>query len=317
MRRFLLCSVALLLIGGVAFADALDKKIESETMPAQAAVRALDCSGAIAINCGDVVSGDNTALVDNNAVYGCTSWNESGAETVYLLTLATDQIVSFALSNMTADFDVFLLGSCDGADCLGYADASFNAGCLTAGSYYVVVDGYNGATGTFDLTVTCSACPTTPDNDDCSTAIDLCGVAGEKTDGSFNFAYTTVGAANDYTLAFGGCTGYSSNGGDIVYSVCLAPGGTLDVTQTGDFDMSLYLITDCADPMGSCVAGSDNCCTGADEFFTYSSVAGGTYYLIVDGYSTTGTGTLYGTVTGCCTTSTQDNSWGGVKTLFR
>ena len=171
MRRFLLCTIALLLVGGVAFADALDKKIEAETAPAEVPVRALDCSGAIALNCGDVVSGDNTALVDNNASYGCVGWNESGAETVYLLVLTQDQIVNFALSNMTADFDLFLLGSCDGADCLAYADNSVTTSCLTAGTYIVVVDGYSGATGTFDLTVTCSDCPTPPENDDCATAI--------------------------------------------------------------------------------------------------------------------------------------------------
>lgn len=321
MRRFLLCTTALLLAAGLVYADALDKKIEAETQTAGSPVRALDCSGALPLACGDVVTGDNTGLVDNNASYSCVSWNESGGEIVYEFVLATDQIVNFALSGMTADFDLFLLGSCDPLDCITYADVSVTTSCLTAGTYYVVVDGYNGATGSFTLTVTCTDCPTPPDNDVCETAIDLCAAAGEKTfDGSFSLSYSTLLANNDYSPGVypSSCTGYGASGGDVVYVVCLNAGGTLDVTQTGTHDMALYLITDCADPAGTCVAGSDNCCSGADEIISYTSVAGGTYYLIVDGYSSGGTGTVYGTVTGCCgTTSTEEGSWGGVKTLFR
>jgi hypothetical protein len=322
MRKVLLCTTALLLAAGLVFADALDKKIEAETQEPLQAARALDCTGALPLACGDVVTGDNTGLVDNNATYSCVSWNESGGETVYEFTIAGDEIVTFTLSNMTADFDLFLLGSCDPLDCIDYADNSVTTECLTAGTYYVVVDGYNGATGSYQLDVACESCEPPPpiENDVCETAIDLCLVSGEKTfDGSFSLAYTTIGAADDYSPGVypSSCTGFGASGGDVVYVVCLEPGGTLDVTQTGDFDMAMYLITDCTDPAGTCVVGSDNCCTGADEFFTYTSVAGGTYYLIVDGYSTEGTGTVYGTVTGCCTTSTEEGSWGGVKTLFR
>ena len=234
---------------------------------------------------------------------------------IYSLTLAVEQIVTVTISGMTADLDVFMLSACDENACIAYGNATFTTDCLAAGTYYIVVDGYNGAVSTFDLEVTCTDCPVTPDNDTCDEAIDLCAVADGA--GAFNLLYTTIGAASDYSLVYPSCTGFSVSGNDIVYVVCLEAGGTLDVTQTGDVDMAMFLMTDCADPQNSCVIGSDNCCTGADEYINYTSVAGGTYYLVVAGYSLDPTGTLYGTVTGCCATDTESNTWGEMKALFR
>jgi hypothetical protein len=56
---------------------------------------------------------------------------------------------------MTADLDVFFLGSCDEADCLYYGNSTFTTMCLDPGTYYIVVDGYNGATSDYTLTVDC------------------------------------------------------------------------------------------------------------------------------------------------------------------
>jgi len=302
-------AAAILVLGFSVSADELKKKDLADHGPILPATDALDCSGAIPISCGDVVAGDNSGGVDNANVYSCVSWNETGPDAVYELTLATDQIVTVGISNLQADLDVFILSSCSENDCVAYGDAGFTTDCLPAGTYYIVVDGYNGAMSTFDLSVTCGDCPVSSDNETCETAIELCG--------TFDLGYSTIGAASDYPLASSSCTGWSASGGDLVYSVCLEAGGTIDVTQTGNYDMSMYLITDCADAWTSCVAGSDNCCTGADEIISYTSVGGGMYYLIVSGYSTEGIGTLYGTVTGCCTTASEDHSWGETKSLFR
>ncbi|MFH1277665.1 MAG: PPC domain-containing protein [Candidatus Eisenbacteria bacterium] len=319
MRKVLLCTTALLLVAGMAFAESAEKKLLAETVPPDGqGIRALDCSGATPISCGDVVTGNNTGIPSTASAYSCVSWNESGGEVVYTLTLTEASIVTAALSGMTGDLDMFLLTSCDENSCINYGDNSMTSSCLDPGTYYLVVDGYNGAQSAFTLTVNCVSCAP-PENDVCETAIDLCAVAGEKRfDGSFNLAFNTALATNDYDPGSGGCTGYSAQGPDLVYVVCLEPGGTLDACMNPSpyFDGSIYLITDCADPVNSCVAGDDS---GNPECIVYTSVAGGTYYLIVDGWSSSsaGTGTLYGSVTGCCTTSTEEGSWGGVKTLFR
>jgi hypothetical protein len=306
-------------LAGMAGADDLAKKVEGELNAGLPATNTLDCSGAIPIACGDLVSGDNSGGVSTADVYSCVGWNESGPDVVYELTLATDKIVTATISNMSADLDVFLLSACDENACLEYGNTSFTSECLTAGTYYIVVDGYNGAESAYDLEVTCIDCGGGgPENDTCEGAIDLCGLADGS--GAFLVDYSTVTANNDYEPGVypSSCTGFGASGGDVVYSVCLETGGTLDLTQTGTHDMALYLITDCADPAGTCLVGSDNCCTGADEVISYTNTgAPGTFYVIVDGYSSEGAGTVYGTVTGCCATATENSSWGEMKELFR
>ncbi len=319
MKRFYSIALAATLIfslAGMAGADNLAKKIEAEQSASLPATNALDCAGAISISCGDVVAGDNTNGVNNANLYSCVGWDESGPEVVYELVLATDMIVTATISNYSADIDIFLLSACDENACLEYGGITLTSDCLPAGTYYIVVDGYNGATSAYDLAVSCGDCGGPgPENDTCEGAIDLCGEADGM--GAFSMPYSTVGAASDYPLGISSCTGYSVTGGDLVYTVCLEPGGTLDVTQTVTHDGAMFLMTDCNDPFSSCVAGSDNCCSGADEIINYVSVAGGTYYLVVAGYQFEGEGTLSGTVTGCCATANEKSSWGEMKNLFR
>jgi hypothetical protein len=56
------------------------------------------------------------------------------------------------------------------------------------------------------------------------------------------------------------------------------------MSPVDSFDASIYMITDCADPDGSCVAGDDS---GNPEEFTYTVPQGGagTYIIATDGYS--------------------------------
>lgn len=132
--------------------------------PVEGTRQLLDCTNAVPVACGGVYDGDNTNAPDNVQSYSCVGWTESGGEIVYELTLGATYSVTALLSNMTADFDVFMLGSCDESDCLTYGDASatYEYG---AGTWYIVVDGYSGATGTFTLTIDCieieePCCPT-------------------------------------------------------------------------------------------------------------------------------------------------------------
>ncbi|MCK5595922.1 MAG: hypothetical protein KAJ04_00610, partial [Candidatus Eisenbacteria sp.] len=119
----------------------------------------LDCSVAIPLNCG-TVSGTNVGAASNVANYSCTLWNESGPEVVYEFVITGPDCydVTASISGMTADLDVFFLGSCDENDCLYYGNTTFTTGCLESGTYYIVVDGYNGAASPFTLTVDCVEC---------------------------------------------------------------------------------------------------------------------------------------------------------------
>jgi len=64
--------------------------------------------------------------------------------------------VTASLSDMSCDLDVFILGSCDEDDCIAYGNTSATAEDLAAGTYYIVVDGYNGAECGYTLAVECT-----------------------------------------------------------------------------------------------------------------------------------------------------------------
>ena len=153
--RALIIVLAVLLVASVAVAE---KKLYVDPIPS--GTRALDCSDAMPINCGDIVTGDNTGLPSSTDAYSCVGWNEAAGEVVYELTIPEGLCleVTATIAEMTADLDIFFLGSCDENDCLYYGNDTFTTSCLEPGTYYIVIDGYNGAESTFRLTVDCVEC---------------------------------------------------------------------------------------------------------------------------------------------------------------
>lgn len=94
---------------------------------------------------------------------------------------------------------------------------------------------------------------------------------------------STVGAANDIDPGPGGCA--SGLGPEVVYS--FTPSAT-DTYVAGvtlfspGFDVSLYIITNCANPSGSCVAGANARLFGDGESLTVTLNAGTTYFIVID-----------------------------------
>jgi hypothetical protein len=146
-------------------------------------------------------------------------------------------------------------------------------------------------------------CQGPPPNDVCETATPVsCNtlLAGE----------TNQYAIDDYDSG-SLCTDYSSAGPDVVYSF-IAPGSgtvTVDMDNLG-FDASLYVVTDCGDIAGSCVAGADDALSGGGEQLSFESETGVTYYIIADKYGSGGGGAFDLNVAcaipqgACCNTNT-------------
>src|SRR5687768_7684900 len=82
---------------------------------------------------------------------------------------------------------------------------------------------------------------------------ETCATATVLACGNVNLPTNTVNAVNDYDQA-AACTGFDSAGPDVVFKIVLASGAGLDLTFDGPYDASIYLITDCNDPAGSCVS---------------------------------------------------------------
>ncbi len=100
----------------------------------------------------------------------------------------------------------------------------------------------------------------------------------------------------------------------------LQPGGTIDVAyEEIDYDGSIYLVTDCNDAPGTCVAGDDcypNPCT---DLINYTNTTGGNveYWLIVDGFTGFGLGHLSGMTGVCLTSPVEPTTWGHIKSLHK
>ncbi|MDO9170380.1 MAG: choice-of-anchor J domain-containing protein [bacterium] len=151
--------------------------------------------------------------------------------------------------------------------------------------------------------------PPPPANDTCATAIDL------QAQGLTSFQVDLCLANGDYSAPSGGCTGYTSAGNDVVYKIYLAAGESFIATETGEHDSALWLVTDCANTAGTCVAGADDTFGGDTEVLSYAAASAGWYYLIVDAYGT-GACSLT-TVTIEAPVSNEDLSWGNLKTMYR
>jgi cysteine-rich repeat protein len=126
-----------------------------------------------------------------------------------------------------------------------------------------------------------SVCVVPPDGDVCGTALVI--NASGTIPGTFD------GFAADYNPTYNGCTDSSEYGADVAYVVSLTAGQVLNATLTPDDgqDLGVYILTDCSDALGSCVAGADDESGGVAETVTYSAAADQQVFLIVDGFDDT------------------------------
>jgi len=179
-----------------------------------------------------------------------------------------------------------------------------------AGTYVVRVRHYlSGGRGKYELFVKCKAGG--EPNANCETADTLtCGV--------INLGGTTDCTGNDYNAqgAAGSCTQFSSNGQDVVYLVRAEEGTSISLEYLSTADASLYIVTNCASPADSCVAGVDAKRTGELETLQYTFTKTDDYYIILDsfGTNTSGDWSLKGMLE--CPTPVTPVTWGQIKSRY-
>jgi hypothetical protein len=101
--------------------------------------------------------------------------------------------------------------------------------------------------------------------------------------------------ANDYDPGVPGpsCTGLPAPGKDAVFAIEMHCGEWLNVhLEPTGFDGALYIVTDCTDPTGTCVSGSDEEGSGASESAGMEVFTSQTYYVIVDARDAAASGTF-------------------------
>lgn len=125
----------------------------------------LDCSDRVPLSCGTVYNGTNAGGADDVSTYTCGNTlnvENNGPEIVHSFTLTESGPVTISLFNLEANLELFLLDECSRRRCLQFSqnpgtnDESITR-TLPSGTYYVVVDGYNGAVSNYSLLVDCSS----------------------------------------------------------------------------------------------------------------------------------------------------------------
>jgi len=312
--KLLVCTVAALtLLASSVYASAnlssLDKTVKPAGPGGPNQVTALDCSGAVEAALNNSYNGTNVGAPNNVTYYDCSYWTESGGEVVYHVYLATPTMWTATLTPSGCDLDLAVLDLCDEvAGCLIVADSGVQTNVPVSGDFYFVVDGYNGASCDFTLTLT----------EVIVEPVDFCDKVVALDCQNQTLAGNTCDSQNLIKTLFD-CTGYTENGYEHYYSVTLLPGGVFTATVTyATEDAALYVFDSCVEPL-TCLAGADDTFSGEPEVVTYmnTGLLPQTVYLVIDAYGTDSCGEYTGTFD--CTqgvVAVNAVPWSQVKRLY-
>lgn len=247
-----------------------------------------DCASATVITCGQTISGTTTGSTDDAASgAGFCGTSYSGGQGVWYRFAGNDNLVTASVCD-AADFDTKISvfsGSCgslvcvDGNDdftgCTGNtSEISFVASSGT--DYFILVHGFSGDVGDFDLTVTCLP---PPSNDLCTSAISLS--CGDIVTGNTTLA-TNDTSLNDCSIDLSTSPGvwYSfvadASGNGVTFSLC---------SDNTDFDTKMGVFSGSCGAL-VCEATDDDFCSffGPSQVSLCTTVPNQTYYVYVTGF---------------------------------
>ncbi len=253
-------------------------------MLSMAAFAQLDCLNAPELQCGKYVQSDNATGCNNTVIgpyCGFKDANYTGREKIYKVIVPSRSTIYLSLWHLSADLDMFLLRSCNINDCIssstfvGDTISERISATLDVGTYYLVIDGWGGATSGYQLDYTCVAAPvgTSTGELDCTTATPL--TCGQTLTG------TTATASNNVV---GPYCGYYCNysGNERIFSLNVLVTSTVTINLsglTGDLDM--FLLSAC--DRQSCIGNSTYSGNGNEQIT--KTLTPGTYYIVIDGYA--------------------------------
>jgi hypothetical protein len=237
------------------------------------------CANATPINCGQTLSGDTSNDTDTNGDGSPDEWFAVTSSVVdELITVSTCDQAGYdtILTVYDACGGTVVATNDDGPGCTGFtSELSFVAD--GSSTYYIAVDGFGGASGTFDLSITCG-----PINDDPCGALPIeCGVP----------IFGNTDTANDDT-AFAPDCGTPTSASGIWYVYDDTTGLVTDIllstcSASTNYDTKISVYTgDCSTAPLTCVAGNDDSpnCTNFQSEVEFQSDGNTTYYILVHGF---------------------------------
>ncbi|MBK8498521.1 MAG: hypothetical protein IPL52_06805 [Flavobacteriales bacterium] len=235
-----------------------------------------ECATAIPIACGETATGSTANALADEALTCGTTITAPGVWYVLQGTGAQVTVTTCPNNGYDTKLNVYT-GVCGNITCVaGNDDIAAGVYCSNVGfaaqagaTYYILVQGYNGAVGAFELNVTCVAL--TPDVCEGGLPIQCGETASSTTDGA---SVDTAPACGTDITAPG--VWYTLEGVDAQITVTTCPDNTYDTK------LNVYS-GDCGDLQ--CVGGNDDIAGGVFcSSFTFSASAGTTYHILVQGY---------------------------------
>jgi len=126
------------------------------------------CNPLSTISCGDTVHASNDAPGSTDRIHDagcCSGYDFSGPEVAYRFVLGELQRITLRLQELSEDLDMFLLDDrrdeCNVESCIDESSRSGSSSetiyeTLEAGTYYVLINGWEDAVSDFTLRLTCT-----------------------------------------------------------------------------------------------------------------------------------------------------------------
>jgi hypothetical protein len=265
--------------------------------------------------CGDVTSlSTEDDLFSKNATvnYSCNSFDYTGPELSGVFVAPFDGTLTVNLSNEDADTDVLIIeagdGTCDPANCAADGLDSATTNIENGKTYYIVVDGFAGEKGAFQVTVNCTVanefnCGDGIDEDedgmvdcqdpDCFGSSDACepgcvpdtvSLATLTCPADTDVYNNDDSGSTDAISSYAGCGQSGYTGSEYVYTFVAETSGPIkiDLDEDGLFAAALDIFVLADEGLGcnpaSCVAWSTN-------VVNFDATAGTTYYVVIDGFN--------------------------------
>lgn len=107
------------------------------------------------------IVGDTRGKPNDGEAYGALPWTYPGPEDIYRITKTTVGDLTARIRPFgSIDLDILLLYAPHPSALLSDGDVEFTARSLAPGTYYLIVDGFRGSAGQYELTLICASEPT-------------------------------------------------------------------------------------------------------------------------------------------------------------